>query len=551
VKSKDKLFNPSPDSMKVTLEKLPASQVSFEIEVEGEKSQAIYDRTVQKLTKNAEIPGFRKGKAPKQLILRQFGATQLKAGVLEELLEESLSQALKEQGEEIKPIGQFQMRSPLEEIVANFEIGKPLTFQAAIDVEPEVPSVNYQGLTVQAEKIEPKLERVDKLLGDFQLRRSTLVPVENRPAQVNDEVTVSYTMFDAETNEEILEETSEDESLDLEDGLEEGDFEFGIIGMNSGETKDIPVTFADDNEDDDLAGKSVLYKVTLKEIKENELPALDDEFAQAISEKQTMAELREFLEQREIDAATKATKANVTAALLSALAQDLEVEVPDTLIVEEVNFLIREQINYLSSQPQMKGLIGQIFTKENMPQIAETAKPEATLRVKRSLAIIKVAELEKIEPTEEEIEQKIQEVLEDMTDAKKVDLNRLRDIIVSDLTSEKVIEWLEQNNQVEFVPEGSLELAELDRDLENISEDAQENPSTAEILIEAETVTESDPESSESESLENSSASEASISQTEVLLETEAISEAAIAPEVQVSEDKAPGEKTKSKKAKI
>jgi len=525
--------------MKVTLEKLPASQVSFEIEVEGAKSQAIYDRNVLKLTKNAEIPGFRKGKAPKQLILRQFGVTQLKAGVLEDLIEESLTQALKDHREEVKPIGQFQMRSPLEEIVASFEIGKPLTFQAAIDVEPEVSLAQYQGLTVQVEKVEPKLGKVDKLLEDFQFRRATLIPVEDRPAQLEDEVTISYIMLDADTSEEIPDEADDNDVMLLEVDMNQSDFAFNIIGMNLGETKDIPMVLDEEMWDEPLGGKSVIYRTMLKEIKMNELPALDDEFAQAISEKQTMAELREFLEEREITAAAKETESNVTTALLNALVNNLEVEIPETMIDDEVNFLIRQQINYLNSKPEMQRLVNQIFTKENMPGVVETAKPEANVRVKRSLVIIKVAELEKIEPTPEEIELKLQEVLEDLQDQKKIDLEKLRDMLKGDLTSEKVVKWLEQNNQIEFVPEGSLTPAELvDEELENLSL----NASNAEILIEAEEVYEStdvlSPDTPVTETLV-----------TEILVAAEAVNEVTVAPEIPGT-SKNTEAKPKSKKAK-
>jgi trigger factor len=501
--------------MKVTLEKLPASQVGFELEVEGQKSQAIYDRAVQKLVKTAEVPGFRKGKAPKQLIIRQFGTTQLKASVLEDLIEESLTQALKEHQDQVKPIGQFQMRSPLEEVVANFEIGKPITFQAAIDVEPVASLKKYQGFEVKAEKAEPKLDSVDQMLHDFQVRRATLIPVEDRPAQSEDVVTVDYTFTDAETNLPIKDADQEDQTFDLgQDSDGDSNIVDAIAGMSIGETKAIPALLDPEYWDEPMAGKSVIYNVTLKEIKTKELPALDDEFAQAISEKQTMVELREFLDQREIDTAAKKTKASVESSLLDALSEELEVEIPETLIDEEVNVLIRQQISYLNSRPDMRGFVNQVFTRENMPQIVETARPEAIIRVKRSIAMAELAKQEKIEAPATEIDERVESVLKELDDVKNIDPARLRSMIETDIINEKVLVWLEQNSQIEFVAEGTLtpdaksfdQLRDeglLDPDLsESGNEISPNDPNiTREIDVVAEVVTtETEPNSTQTSS---------------------------------------------------
>jgi trigger factor len=125
--------------MKVTLEKLPASQIGFDIQVEGAKSQAIYDRVVKDLTKTMQVPGFRKGKAPTQLVLRQVGSQRLKVNVLEELLEKTLNEALADNKEvKDKALGGFQLVTDMESLVQAFTPGQELSFKAAIDVEPEV-----------------------------------------------------------------------------------------------------------------------------------------------------------------------------------------------------------------------------------------------------------------------------------------------------------------------------------------------------------------------------------------------------------------------------
>jgi len=204
--------------MKVTLEKLPASQIGFDIQVEGAKSQAIYDRVVKDLTRTIQVPGFRKGKAPQQLVLRQVGSQRLKANVLEELLEKTLNEALAENKEvKDKALGGFQLITDLETLVQTFIPGQDLSFKAAIDVEPEITLAKYQGFSVKAEEIKPDLTEVDRTLHEFQVRKSTLVPVEDRAIELNDVATVDLKVLDRETGEELPDAGEDDFQVDVDE----------------------------------------------------------------------------------------------------------------------------------------------------------------------------------------------------------------------------------------------------------------------------------------------------------------------------------------------
>ncbi len=442
--------------MKVTLEKLPKSQICFEIEVEGEKSQAIYDRKVQKLTQSMQVPGFRKGKAPKQLIMRQVGAEQFKAGVLEELLEESLKQALKEQ-KELNTIGSFELITPIDELLANFAFGQTFNFRAAIDVQPEVTLSNYKGLSIKAEKIEPKLEQIDKTLHEYQVKNSTLVPVEDRGLQVDDVAMIDLKVLNPDNGEEIAGAGAEDFQLDMDVENFIPALIEGMVGMEVDQTKEIIATLPAAFSNQEFAGKPANFVVTLKDIKSRELPALDDDFAKSISEKETMAELREYLEKRAVDEAEDKTNENIHKALLDALVEKLEVDMPASLIDQETTYMIQQQAMYLQRSTEGAKLVKQLFTKEFMGEMRRTNEPEAIARIRRTLALAEVAKLENLEAAKEETDKRAAEILQTFTE-QEVDPVKLNQVVMDEIITEKAMELLKQNAQIEFVPEGSLEV---------------------------------------------------------------------------------------------
>ncbi|CAN1208830.1 trigger factor [Tumidithrix helvetica PCC 7403] len=484
--------------MKVTLEKLPASQVGFDIEVEGAKSQAIYDRMVKKLTQTMQVPGFRKGKAPKQLILRQVGVQQINASVLEELIEDTLQKALAEQ-KDLKAIGGFELVSDIEELIKQFAPGQDLQFKAAIDVQPEVKLNKYQGFEVKAEKIEADLTQVDKTLHDYQVRKSTLVPVENRGAQLDDVATIDLKVIDLETGEEIADASEDGIQVDVNENDYIPVVVQNLIGVALDATIEIESVFPEDYYPEEYVGKKIKYVVTLKDLKARELPALDDEFAQSISEKETIAELREFLEKRILDEAEEKTKANKENAILQALVAELEVDLPASLIKQEVNFLVQQQAMYLQRQIDPK-FAKQLFTPELVKEMRRINEPEAIVRLKRTLALAEVAKLESVTVPEDAIAARAEEIKQSVQD-NNVDPVRLREVVEDELVTEKVLEWLTEKATIELVPEGSLKPeVEPSSDVEaNLEAGSEATSSNAIIDVASETVA---PESETTESVE-------------------------------------------------
>ncbi|MGF1991148.1 MAG: trigger factor [Nostoc sp. ZfuVER08] len=479
--------------MKVTQEKLPASQIGLEIEITPEITKQTYEQVIKNLASTANIPGFRKGKVPRPILLQRLGTTRIKAAALEELIQDGIEQAVKQ--ESIQAIGQPQLRSSFEDLINNYEPGKPLTFSAAVDVEPEVNLVQYTDLQAKAEEIKYDPEQVDNTLDKQRQELATLIPVEGRAAQIGDVAVVDFKGVFAKAEGE--EETGEPEAIP---GAEATDFQLelqedkfipgfvsGIVGMNPGETKEISAQFPDPYANEDLAGKAATFTVTVKELKEKELPELNDDFAQEVSDFETLEELRTSLVERYQKEADERTKSNKQEALLTELLKHVEIELPATLIEKEVDAMLTQTAIRLSQQ----GLdVRKLFTQDIIPQLRERSRQEAIDRLKRSLSLREVGKRESIELTPEEITARVTELLQQYPDEKDIDEERLRSMVENELLTEKIIDWLLEHSSVELVPEGSLASAE---ETEATQSDADTNaPETEES---SEPSTETAPES--------------------------------------------------------
>ncbi|BCL37877.1 trigger factor [Nostoc sp. MS1] len=444
--------------MKVTQEKLPASQIGLEIEITPEITQKTYEQVIKNLSSTVNIPGFRKGKVPRNVLLQRLGTTRVKAAALEELLQDGIEQAIKQ--ESIAAIGQPQLRSSFDDLINNYEPGKPLTFSAAVDVEPEVNLTKYTGLEIKAEEVTYNPDQVDEVLEKERQQLATLIPVEGRTAQIGDVAVVDFkgVIAKAEGDDENAEPEpipggeASDFQVELQEDKFIPGFVTGIIGMNPGETKEVSAQFPDPYVNQELAGKPAIFTVTLKEIKEKELPELNDDFAQDVSDFETMEALRASLEERYQKEAEDKTKGNKQEALLAELLKYLEVDLPETLIEKEVDAILSQTAMRFAQQGMD---VRKIFTQEIIPQLRERSRPDAVDRIKRSLALQEVAKRESIEVTPEEVQARVTELIQQYPD-EDIDQDRLQGFVEQELISEKIIDWLLANSTVELVPEGSL-----------------------------------------------------------------------------------------------
>jgi trigger factor len=473
--------------MKVTQEKLPASQIGLEIEITPEITKQTYEQVIKNLASTANIPGFRKGKVPRPILLQRLGTTRIKAAALEELIQDGIEQAVKQ--EAIPAIGQPQLRSSFEDLINNYEPGKPLTISAAVDVEPEVNLVQYTDLQVKAEEVKYDPERVDASLDKERQELATLIPVEGRAAQIGDIAVVdfkgSFARVEGEDETAELEPIPGAEATDFQVELQEDKFIpgfiSGIVGMNPEETKEIAAQFPDPYANEELAGKAATFTVTLKELKEKELPEVNDDFAQEVSDFETLEELRTSLVEQYQKEADDKTKTNKQEALLTELLKHVEVDLPATLIEQEVDAMLTQTAIRLSQQ----GLdVRKLFTQDIIPQLRERSRTEAIERIKRSLSLREIGKRESIEVTPEEIAARVTELLEQYSEEQDVDEDKLRSIVENELLTEKIIDWLLEHSSVELVPEGSLSPAEETEDAESDADALQTEEENSETSTE-------------------------------------------------------------------
>ncbi|MEO0839327.1 MAG: trigger factor [Cyanobacteria bacterium J06643_5] len=444
--------------MKVIQEKLPASQIGLEIEIAPEKTKQTYEKVIQNYAKQANISGFRKGKVPRQILLQRLGKTRIKAAALEELIQDGIGEAVKQ--ESIEAIGQPELRSSFEELIENYEPGKPLTFSAAVDVPPSVDLSEYSGLQFKAEEVKYDTEQVDKVLDSERQQMATLIPVEGRSAKLGDTAILDFKGFLAPEEgadpEAELEAIPGAEATDFQVDLEEDKFIpgfiSGIVEMNPGEIKEIEAQFPDPYANEELAGAAAKFTVTLKELKEKELPELNDDFAQEVSEFENLTELRNSLEERFKKESEDNAKAKKQEALLEELIKHATFDLPETMIQQEVDAMLTQTAMRLSQQ----GLdIKKLFNQDTIPQLRERSRPEAVDRLQRTLALREVGERESIKVTPEEIESRKKEVMEEYS-GEDVDPDRVQEAVENELLTEKIIDWLLERSSIELVPEGSL-----------------------------------------------------------------------------------------------
>jgi trigger factor len=439
------------EQLKVTQEKLPGSQIGLEIEISPERSRQAYEQTVTKFMKSAQIPGFRRGKVPRQVVLQRYGTMQMKAATLEELVEQTFKEAIAQ--EQIAALGNFQLRSSFDEMLTQFEPGSAMTYSASIDVPPRATLKRYTEFKVTAEEVKHDLTQADRLIDEQRASRSTLIPVEGRAAELGDVAVIDFSgqyFFgeDKADPQDIEGGSAEDFQVELSEGQLIPGFIEGIVGMNPEEAKELELQFPEGYFQEELAGKSAIFSITLKEIKTKELPELDDEFVKEISEFETLAELRTFLEERYQKEAQDKTNENIETKLLDALVEEVEVDLPETVIINETNFLI----NQLASRLQSQGMdVKRLFPADALDGLRDRFRDEAIGRVKRTLALAEVAAQESLKIETEALEARYQEVFDQIDDKKNIDRDRLREVLEDELLKEKVVGWLKEHSEVTLV----------------------------------------------------------------------------------------------------
>jgi trigger factor len=434
--------------MKVTQEKRPNSQIGLSIEVDEASTKLVYDKMVQKLMRTARIPGFRPGKAPRPIVLQYLGKDYIKAEALKEVIQRNLEQAQSQV--KVPAIGEYALTDPFDALYSQFEPGKSLTFQAAVDVEPEVTlREGYENLSIKYAEVPYDPTRVDKSLADHRKRKATSIPAADRPAQIGDIAVMDFSGKTVDDNAEIPGGSAMDFQIELQESQFIPGFVLGIVGMNLEETKEISVRFPDQYAQEDLQGREALFTVTLKELKEQQLPALDDAFAKEISEFETLDALKAELEKRYREEAEEATQGNRDIAIVDAILEGTTLELPTTLVNREVEFLANQTFQDF----QRRGIDpNMLFSEENLPKIRAQFQEEAAKRLKRTLALAEVARREKLTVEQAALDVRVEELLSASPD---LDRRAVIEFVQNELLTQKILDWLAEHSTIELITESS------------------------------------------------------------------------------------------------
>ena len=434
---------PAASPLSIKASPRPGSRVALEVAIPGGRSQASYDAAVDKLSRSIKLPGFRKGKVPRPVLLQQIGPLRIRATALEDLVDAAFRDAVSQ--EMVAAIGRPELTEGFEVVLERFEPGSALTITLELDVEPTPKLKSTKGLKAEAEAIKFDPARIDELIEQSRKQLATLVPVEGRPAASGDVAVLSFSGIYVDSGEAISGGSSDAMEVELEEGRMIPGFVEGVIGMAIGASKTIDCQFPESYPQEEAAGRQSRFEISLKDLKCRELPALDDAFAQQASDKTTLAELRSDLETRLKDDAERRAKASRHDALLAALVEELEVELPETLVQQEIRNLVEQTAGQIAQQGMD---VKKLFTPDLVRSLMDTSRPEAEERLRRSLALKALAAAEAIEVEAKELETKIKEISRGLSQQGNIDPERLRLAVADDLLRDKLLEWLEANSTI-------------------------------------------------------------------------------------------------------
>ncbi len=435
--------SPTGAGLKVSTQPRPNSRLAVEVAVPGGRCSSSYDKALDQLSRSVKLPGFRKGKVPRAVLVQQIGPLRIRATALEELVDSVFREALAQ--EKIAALSQPVLEGGFEAVLARFEPGSDLSFTLELDVEPTPTLKATKGLKAEAEPVAYDPARVDELLEQSRLQFATLVPVEGRPAASGDVARIAFNGSFTDTGAAIEGGSSDGMDVELEEGRMIPGFVEGILGMATGESGTVTCTFPESYPQEDAAGRGASFEITLLDLKSRELPALDDAFAQQASDQATLADLRADLETRLKEDAEQRHRSNRHEALLEALVEQLEVELPETLVQEEVRALIEQTAGQIAQQGMD---VKKLFTPDLVRSLMDSSRPEAEQRLRRNLALRALATAEKIEVAEKDLEAKLREVSRDLSDGNRIDPARLRAAVADDLLRVTLLEWLDSNSTI-------------------------------------------------------------------------------------------------------
>ncbi len=415
--------------------------VKLVIESTSEEFEAALNTAYNKNKNKISLPGFRKGKAPRAMVEKMYGKEVFFEDAANEIIPDAYAKAADESGLEI--VSQPKID------VTQLEAGKPFVFTATVALKPEVELGTYKGIEVSKTEVEATDADVEEELKRVQDQNARIVSVEDRAVKDGDQTVIDFEGFvDGEAFEGGK---GENYSLTIGSHSFIDNFEEQLIGMNVGDEKDVNVTFPEEYHAENLKGKAATFKVKINEIKEKQLPELDDDFAQDVSDFDTLAEYKDDLKKKITERKENQAKAVKEDEAIAKLIEDSKMDIPEAMVETQVNRMAQDFAQRLQAQGLSLDQYFQ-YTGATADSLVDEMKPEALKRIKSRLVLEAVVKAENIEATEEEF----QAELEKMASQYGMDVAQIKDIM-GDYETQQIKEDLAVTKAVELIVSSTVE----------------------------------------------------------------------------------------------
>lgn len=428
--------------MSLQVEKLEKNMAKLTIEVPAEEFEKAIEQAYQKAKGKITLPGFRKGKAPRKMIEKMYGAGVFYEDAANILIPKAYDEALKECEETIV--------SRPEIDVTQIEAGKAFIFTAEVALKPEVTLGQYKGVEVPKAVIEVTEDEIQAEVDKERDNNSRTIDVEDRGVEKGDMIKLD---FDGSVDGVPFQGgKAEDYPLTVGSGSFIPGFEDQLVGAKIGEEMEVNVTFPEDYHAEDLKGKAAVFKCTVKEIKVKELPEADDEFAKDVSEFDTMDEYREDIRKNLTEKKEAAAKREKENAAVAKAVENASMEIPEAMIMEQVRRMSDDFTRRIESQGITMEQYMQ-FTGMDADKLVEQMKPEALKRIQNSLVLEAVAKAEDIQISDERLDEEIAK----MAESYKMEADKLKELM-GDYEKDQMKNDLAIQAAVELVTDAAVEV---------------------------------------------------------------------------------------------
>lgn len=428
-------------TMSLQVENLEKNMVKLTIEASAEEFEKAIQEAYLKNKSRINVPGFRKGKVPRPIIEKMYGAAVFYEDAANSLIPHLYSEAVKECGEEI-------VSEPKIDVV-QIEKDKPFIFTAEVAKKPEVTLGEYKGIEVEKQNIEVTEEEVTAELDKVRNQNARTITIEDRPVAEGDMTVIDFEGF--VDGVAFAGGKGENYDLTIGSGTFIPGFEDQVIGAEIGKEKEINVTFPEDYHSEDLKGKPATFKVTVKSIKVKELPEVDDDFAQDVSDFNTLEEYKADIKSKLVEKKEKEASTKKENEVIDKVIENAQMEIPDAMI----DYQVKQMADDFARRIQQQGLsVEQYFqfTGMNAEKLFEQMRPNALKRIQSRLVLEAIANIEKFEVAEEELEKEF----EKMASMYQMEVTKVKEIM-GDSSKEEMKKDLVVQKAVDFVVAEAVE----------------------------------------------------------------------------------------------